>query len=98
MFLWIETVKTQMQVYKDVGGGEGNWAQKVQTGFPILWEPTEVVQAWVSQILSQKIGAYSLEVYHVRLKSFVLNHLNKRLGNDSSEEIQFLEPNGPENI
>ena len=54
--------------------------------------------AWVSQILSQKIGAYSLEVYHVRLKSFVLNHLNKRLGNDSSEEIQFLEPNGPENI
>lgn len=44
MFLWIETVKTQMQVYKAVGGGEGNWAQKVQTGFPILWEPTEVVQ------------------------------------------------------
>lgn len=71
---------------------------EVQTGFPILWEPTKVVQPGYLRFFARKIGAYSLEVYHVRLKSFVLNHLNKRLGNDSSEEIQFLEPNGPENI
>ena len=71
---------------------------EVQTGFPILCEPTKVVQPGYLRFFTRKILAYSLEVYHVRIESFVLNHLNKKLGNDSCEEIQFLEPNRPKNI
>lgn len=71
---------------------------EVQTGFPILLESTKVVPPGYLRFFAQKIGAYSLEVYHAGLKSFVLNNLNKKLGNDSCEEIQFLEPNGPENV
>lgn len=90
-----------MQVYKAVDGGEGNWAQKsgseVQTGFPILLESTKVVPP-VFRFFAQKIEPILLKSIMLDWKSFVLNNLNKKLGNDSCEEIQFLEPNGPENV
>lgn len=61
------------------------------------WEPKICVKR-ISQVLCMENWNYSLQVPRVRLKRFVLNRLDLKLGNDSYEEIQFLEPNTGKNL
>lgn len=87
-------------IYKAIGGGGVSWAQRSgpwgsSTNFPILWEEKKKKKAmWCGPFwfFAWKTGTCSPKAPRVRLESSVLNRVPLKLGNDSYEEIQFLEP------